>query len=210
MRTIPIKELPKYSKQFGLPIRVTPGFTNALYIRGGSVPSDLKQNLRKLPSTPGTEALKAVADMSKRKKGGIVIGEKLLDPTILAHEKGHEQDVSFLSSLAPTVEKAWTKYHLPLVGTLGAMLVGELSPKLKVPAMVANLGAQVLSTVPVLYSEYKASEIAKQVYPEADANLLRSMFGSYLKEKMGKRVLLPGLAHLGHALIDLPAVQKLF
>lgn len=196
MQTIDFKDLPKYQQKFGLPIRVIPGFQNAMYIKKS--PESLNINLDTLPDTPAANAVKAIDDLRKTQTGGIVIGEPLLNPTILAHEKGHSQDTTLLSSLAPKTETFWRKYNMPLVGTLGAILAGIIKPEYAPHAAAINLGAQALSTIPVLYSEYKASQIAKKIYPEAEQKILDDMYDSYLKEVLGRRLLIPGVAHGAH------------
>lgn len=193
MKTIDFKDLPKYQQQFGLPIRVVPGFQNAMYIKKS--PEALGVDLSTLPDTPTGHAIKAIDYLKKRKKGGIVIGEPLLNPTVLAHEKGHSLDSSILSSLAPKTETFWRKYNMPLIGTVGAVLAGILKPEYAPHAAALNLGVQALSTVPILYSEYKASQIAKEIYPEAEQEILDEMYKSYLKQVLGRRLLIPGIAH---------------
>ncbi len=200
-RTIELKDLPDYQKKLGLPIRVIPNFQNALYVYPSKKPLN-KKILDNLPTSPEANAVRAVEELRRRKSGGIVVGDALLNPTVLAHEKGHQLDKSWLSRMAPTVESIWGKYQLPIVGTLGAAIISAIKPEYAPYVMGANLGVQALSSIPLLYSESKASSIAKDFYPEADTKLLDKMYNSYLKQVLVNRLLIPAIAHGTQLAID--------
>lgn len=185
------------------PVEVIPNFTNAFYVRGNSINDKKSVSLQRKAhkelnrgNTPVGQALLALDKFGKTPTGGIVVGQPFYNPTILKHEEGHAADTSNISRLAPKVESFWSRYNVPLLGTAAAIGVGLVSPENSDLAHTANIVLQGLSTIPVLTSEYNASEYAKK-FPGVDKALLDETYKSYLINKVGNRLAIPALSYLG-------------
>lgn len=198
------KKLKDPQKETSFPVKVIEGFPNAFYVKGGAPLSTRQRerihrqaaSARRRGNQPLSDALLATEEMVQKPNGGIILGEPFNNMSILKHEEGHAKDKSWLSSIAPKVEKAWGEYNLNLLGTLTALGVSAYSPKHSDLAMGTNLAIQGLSTIPTLYSEWKASDYAKK-HPGVSSNLLDETYNSYLISKIGNRLFLPSAAFIG-------------
>jgi len=187
MKTILPQDVSPLSIKYGIPIIVRPGFNNAFFVRPSNTPVKMPENT--------TPMVRDIVKLKNEPTGGIVVGESLLNPTTIAHEVGHSKDTNPISRMAPTVNSIWDTYKVPLLGTIGASIAGMVFPQYRRPLALANLGVQALSMAPTLYSEYKASEIAKELDPSVDKEQLNTMYKSYLSNLTAKRLAIPLAIH---------------
>ena len=115
--------------------------------------------------------------------------------TILAHEVGHKLTANPVTRLAPILGRRgeW----IPTVGTLLALGVGQMYPEYRQEAALTNMGVQFAAILPQLYSEYMASQKAREIYPNIDENQLNSMYNTYLGNA-ALRLGIPASVHLLH------------
>lgn len=192
-------ELMAAIKRLDIPTVLVNDFNNAVYIPHGSNVGNKSDILSRI-----------MMALARNSRGGIVIGKNISSPTILAHELGHRSSESTLASVAPTLGSMWNNYKLPLLGTLGAMFLGEFYPKHKTHFAIGNLALQAASMIPEIVAESEASDRAKKIYPHADEKLLDNMFLGHLGDLAINRLAFPGLAHGAHSLLGNLIPEKIF
>lgn len=154
------------------PIIINPNFNNAIYVR---------PNKGKL-SKGSDSKKKDIERLANTDSGGIFLGASMYTPEYIAHEVGHSLDKSWLSSLAPKINSMWDKYHIPTLTTLAALGIGHYKPEYRTAAHMTNLGLNTLSSIPTLYSEYKATQLAKDVeLPEMAESIDKSKLDDILR-----------------------------
>lgn len=156
-----LQELNDIAQKNDLNIMIKPFFNNAYYLPKGGAGEDDPEHMQEL-----------VKD-----RGAIIIGDSNIDKTMVMHEVGHSKTYS---PLAPQIDNIWNKLFLPVTGSILAAGAGHLFPQYKNVFTGINLGAQALSAVPTLISEYQASEKAKELDPTVDKAKLDKMYNSYL------------------------------
>ena len=181
------QEVAKWGKQYGFPIIIRPNLDNAFYVPHGN---------EKITHKIQDPVVRGIYKLRSAPSGGIVVGKNVLNPTILAHEIGHGLDKSLLGNSAGSISSTWNKYNIPLWSTIAPSVAGRIFPEYQNTAHLVNIGLQALSTVPTLYSEYTASEKAKEIYPEADTKMLDTMMNSYVVG-LAKKRLAPALIGYG-------------
>jgi 2'-5' RNA ligase len=155
--------------------------TNAYYIPPGTIKEDDAGKIKdfamdKIKSSDEDErekgkVLLSTLEFSSKPGGGIIVGERFTNPHVVAHELGHakiEQEgglYRFMQKYAPVVQN---------VGLLTA--AGSIVPSLFEADTVskimagAGLGAFALGSVGEMLTEYKASNIAKDMLNNIDYN----------------------------------------
>ena len=159
--------------KLNMPYKIVHGYGNAFYVPPNTV-SDKQQQIYKKISRQYSmskdknkkvegDLLGSVADLSKSEHGGIVMGDKLKNPYVIAHEVGHAKirnDGGFYGFIQD---------HAQDMQSLGvASLLGSLVPKFLgynkignamfyggAGSLLAGLGGEILY-------EHKANELAKQ------------------------------------------------
>lgn len=170
------------------PIIVNPNFNNAIYVH----PNKGKLSKSKDPKRRDIERL------ANTDSGGIFLGASMYTPEYITHEIGHSQDKSWLSSIAPKINYAWDKYHIPLLTTLAALGIGHYKPEYRTAAHFTNLGLNSLSSIPTIYSEYQATQLAKNVdMPEIAESIDKSKLDDILRAQtihtIASRVFAPAM-----------------
>jgi hypothetical protein len=183
-----------------IPHRIINNFDNAFFVPPGSLSPDVITSLRAKARTAmaspnskirGTgEFLKTVTDYSSTPRGGIVIGEKLTNPHVVAHELGHakiEHDGgidSYIQKYAPSLQ---TVGALTALASLVPAVTGDHSVwQGMFGGGMGLIGAGALGKI---YSEYRASSEGrkmtdKMTMSDNTRNLgdkaLNYAFGTYL------------------------------
>jgi hypothetical protein len=184
-----LEDIENLGRKYDIPVLILPEFKNGLYV----APSPNRYKIGK------NEILNYINRLRNNPKGGILIGESTESPTIVAHEIGHSKNKGILNKIRGWSEKNLNNYYIPILGTLGAILAGELLPEYRRGIAAGNIGAQALTALPTLLDEYKASEKAKEIYDKSDRSLLRQLLWSYTKNDLLKKKLLPSMiGALGH------------
>jgi len=152
---------------------------NAFYIPPRSIPESqvgyIKEQARnymlsknKLDKEHG-KILNTIVDFSNSTKGGIIVGKKLTNPYVIAHELGHAKIhhdggiYGFMQKYGPWIQN---------IGKL--MMIGSLIPRLATPSdskwhtlgnIMLGVGAGALGTglISELLYENKASQISKEL-----------------------------------------------
>lgn len=178
-----LNRLNRITGLYDVPIIVRPNFNNAFYVAPGSVPERESDN----------PLVNEAIGLSKLPKGGVVIGEKVLNYSTIAHEMGHANDTNFLNKLAPKINYYIDKYKLPMLSTLGAAGIGYLYPDYARTAHLVNVGLNALSMLPGLHNEYTANVLGKQIEPRANQSKLTNMLLSHAKQLSLNRLAVPML-----------------
>lgn len=187
-----------------MPHRKIDGYNNAFYIaNGGLSPAmsiKIENDIDSALSSGGkfgrkkAKLLNTILEFNKHKHGGIVIGDRLTNPHVVAHELGHakiEHDggvEAFVQRYAPSLQN---------IGSLVAL--GSIVPHLMGKGDIAKgmlyggLGTHIGGVGAKLYSEYRASDIARDILkdvtidPETRAlgdKSLNYAFGTYLNNSL--------------------------
>ncbi len=180
MSNIGLNHIIELAQKQDTPIIMRPNYRNAFFVR------PLDNVSEKIDGKYSDVKL-----LQKTPKGGIIVGSEMMNPTVIAHELGHKMDESTVSKVAPSIDNVWSKYHLPLVGTLGAIAIGEIFPKYRGIANLANVGIQAGSMIPTLLSEYRASANANKIYPYTNKKQLNQMWNSHALGMVVNRLAIP-------------------
>ena len=184
----------RIARYLNVPITIHDKFNNAMYIKHNP---NFNPNVKSGPSNDSVA--EHIYRLASSPKGGIIAGTNLVNDTIMAHEIGHSQDDSFLSSIAPKTERLWGTYHIPLLTTLAAVAGSYAFPEYKNYIHGANIGINALSALPTLYSEYtanqKALEHANKLRLNVDSGKLNNLFTGYIKDQAEKKLFTPGISY---------------
>lgn len=184
-----INKIKERSKLSDVPHSIINGYNNASYIGHGIIGEkeevDLKDQADRLlkskkdeDKSTGQMILKSI-EYSKRPNGGIIIGDQLNNPVVMAHELGHAEIMK---------NRTWEKY-IPKVGgimrSLGTpMMVSGLVTKLFLPDLANKLfvtGVALSSAghLGKMYHEYNASSIGKGLFEQGELDKKRKKLLDY-------------------------------
>lgn len=175
-----------------IPHVTLPGYANASYIPPGSIPSYLQGSLQntadRLLKSPDLKKqnmgkfLITGIKYSQNPQGGIIIGDKFNDEAIVAHELGHAivHANGGLPSLIQNHNS--TAKTVGLLASAGGLVTSLFKPDLGNYLFFGGLATYGLGAMGKIYSEYTASEKAKQLLKNTrhhDEKLLNLGLGTY-------------------------------